>query len=160
MAQISATELFRFENFNPKLIGMTVGNNRAVSHTVTAHTDKDGVTRVTAKSITGSLHGHPVFELRKLGTTDLNDERYSLTIDTCGYMTSTTRSAMQDFLRASGLNASVSIAGGELQVSLIFKDTGGRHQLRTHAAKDGHQRAFAYLSKKCWAEFNTLHTLA
>lgn len=73
---------------------ITVGNNRQAEVT-------NGTTRCY-------LHGHNVATFRADGRVEL---------DTCGYMTSTTRQAMNDFLHAMGLHAGVSFAGGNVTVT-------------------------------------------
>ncbi|MCJ8334776.1 MAG: hypothetical protein MJH10_11090, partial [Epibacterium sp.] len=83
MAKISATEFFRFENFDPEIIGKRVGHNRTVSH----------ARRERGRTIIGSLHGHPVFELCELAE---KPGHYEVRFDTCGWTTVTTRQAMTD----------------------------------------------------------------
>lgn len=156
MAQIESTELFRFENFDATIAGKTVGNNRTVTHRHNTVTADDGVTRKDCLEIVGALHGHPVFRMRKFNPKDAEtwSTTHSLRLDTCGYLTTTTRAAMDDFLRAAGLRSKVSIAGSELNCWLFFKD-GGSHKLRTNG-----QCITVALSDKDMAEFQTIHALA
>lgn len=145
MARIEQTELFRFENFDTNIHGKTVGHNRTVSHARTAR----GMT------IIGALHGHAIFELTLERDREApQNDRYRLRLDHCGYPTRTTRAAMADFLRAAGIRGAVSMAGGELNAWLSFKD-GSWHKLRS-----GGSIIVCTLTPKDWAEFSDLKELA
>lgn len=73
---------------------ITVGNNRQAEVT-------NGTTRCY-------LHGHNVATFHADGRVEL---------DTCGYLTTTTRQAMNDFLRAMRLQAHVSFARGDITIT-------------------------------------------
>lgn len=155
MAKINATELFRFENFDPETTqGKVVGNNRTVTHRVRYKTDDGGVTRKSCKEIIGSLHGHPVFTLRKRYNPDFDDIEYVLKLDNCGHATRTTRDAIDEFMTAAGFKAGVSMAGGELSCNLFFKDGG------SHLLKSGGSIIVTGLTQKDWDAFNTICELA
>lgn len=112
MAQISATELFRFENFNPEIAGKVVGHNRTVGH----------VARPGSRMITGSLHGNIVFTLTRFDILKDGDPEYYLRLSTAGHPTPTTRQAIKDFLEAAGFRAEVSMAKKALAVWVFYKD--------------------------------------
>jgi hypothetical protein len=77
---------------------LRVGNNRTVS-------------RIDGATFAGQLHGHAVFRV----TVDMTGgPGATITLDPCGYLTPTTRSAMIDFARAFGVRLSLSIARGVL----------------------------------------------
>lgn len=107
MANITNAQLFSFRNFAAGTM-ITCGNNRIVAHTLT----DDGARRITA-----SLHGHTVFTLR-----ERPDNLATLDVDHCGYMTSTTIAAINDFLGAADIRARASRAGGTF--SLYSRDIG------------------------------------
>lgn len=123
MAKINHPHLFTFDHFESGT-RKTVGNNRQVSHSQQGWED----------IITGTLHGHAIFTLKRFRQGTMHTpsfvEFYTLTLNTCGYATTTTRAAMADFLKAAGIRAGVSMAGGELNVKLMFDD-GGSSPLRT-----------------------------
>lgn len=78
---------------------VTVGNNRTIAV-------NDGV-------FCGFLHGNEIFQVEL----DENDPHAALVcLDHCGYMTSTTIRAMNDFLEYFGLRAKASIKKGNLVV--------------------------------------------
>lgn len=122
MAKLTQPELLRIENFDPRITGRRVGNNRMVTHRIAYHTETrdngEEVTLAFADEIVGSLHGHEVFRLRKLRKPEGGRRAYELRLDTCGFQTATTRTAMADFLRAAGLRVTVSMAGKQLQACL------------------------------------------
>lgn len=99
MAIISKPHLFRLSSFNADKYGegVKVGNNRTVEHLVI-----DGV-----RTIVGRLHGHAIFILE-----DWDKGLERVTLDHRGYMTTTTREAMKDFLRAAQIDGAVSFANG------------------------------------------------
>jgi len=142
MAKIEHTELFRFENFDPSIVGKKVGNNRTVSHVLSANREGG-----EDRTIIGSLHGHPVFTLYK------KEGGYTLRLDTCGYTTVTTRAAMADFTRAAGLRIGVSIAGGELSAAL-FHPVGGQELLPSGGSIIRYD-----MSAEEWAHFTDLREL-
>jgi hypothetical protein len=109
MAIISNAHLFAFAFFKAGT-DKAVGNNRRVLHVAGEHSDK----------IIGTLHGHPVFCLSR----HKEGGKYTLTLDTCGYLTTTTVAAIKDFLFAAGLCGRVSRAGGEFKAALLID--GGR----------------------------------
>jgi hypothetical protein len=77
---------------------MTIGNNRTL-------------TRINRAKWVGALHGHPIFTIicdMGVGT----DGSCRITLNTCGYMTPTTRDAMSDFCEAFGVVVGVSFAKG------------------------------------------------
>jgi hypothetical protein len=78
----------------------TIGNNRTLSR--------------EAGSIIGRLHGHAIFTYRPAG-----DLQPTVLFNTCGYATTTTRAAMQDFAESVlGRQCRVSFAGGGFNVTL------------------------------------------
>jgi hypothetical protein len=81
----------------------TVGNNRQVRRYTADHTNK--------MRVACYLHGHNIatFEC-------INANRVEVFLTTCGFMTSTTRRAMNDFLREMGIKGRVSFAGGKMTV--------------------------------------------
>ena len=102
MANLKTTEHFDFANFAPDTVE-TIGNNRQVTHLFSPSGNQ---------MITGRLHGHTVFTLRKMGISGRPDLAF-LCLDNCGYMTATTVSAVNDFLDAANINARVSRAKGD-----------------------------------------------
>lgn len=104
MAQLKNThKIFDMQNG----ASMTIGNNRVLA-------------RVNRATWVGSLHGHPIFKIIcDMGAETDGDCRIKL--DTCGYMTPTTRDAMSDFCKAFGVSVGVSFAKGVFTVR-----TGGR----------------------------------
>ena len=109
MAMLKNTDTaFTFEPSEKHPIGsmLTVGNNRQVER-------KDETTLICR------LHGHPVL------TVELMKELgggYVLMFEAnhCGYVTSTTRNAITDFLREFGYRGSASIAGGDLSIGCLL----------------------------------------
>ena len=76
----------------------TVGNNRTLTR--------------TSEGLVGMLHGHPVATFTE--TSDSEGRLIQITLDPCGYETTTTRQAMQDFVEAiTGVRCGVSFAKGE-----------------------------------------------
>lgn len=55
------------------------------------------------------LHGHQIATFDRL-----SDTHCEVMLSTCGYMTSTTRRAMNDFIDAMGIKGRVSFAGGTM----------------------------------------------
>lgn len=106
MANLKNTQYF---TMNPTAWGkkldtlVTVGNNRQIR--LAEHEGR--------LMLTGYLHGSPVatFELVKGGL--------EIFLNPCGYLTVTTRAAMQDFARAMGMRGGVSISKGVLSASWI-----------------------------------------
>ncbi len=86
---------------------VTVGNNRII-------------TRVNRAKFTGSLHGHPIFKIICDMSGESGDCR--ITLNTCGFMTVTTRAAMNDFCRAFGVSVGVSFAQGVFSARHDGKD--------------------------------------
>lgn len=79
---------------------VTIGNNRQVQHT------PDG-------EVVFRLHGHPIVRIADR----------AVTLDTHGYATSTTRSAMQDFVEAAtGAPFAASFAKGGFAVRYAGRD--------------------------------------
>lgn len=76
---------------------VTVGHNRTVT--------QDEPNRFTCR-----LHGHPVARVVTHGRAGTA----SVTLDSCGWLTTTTVAAMRDFMHAFGLVVSPSRAGGVL----------------------------------------------
>lgn len=109
MAIIKNPELFRFDAFDPSICGKPVGNNRTVTHAG----DPD------MRHIEAALHGHKVFAFSRYTPKGWRAYKTLLTLDHCGYPTSTTRQAMCDFLAAAGLRGSVSFAGGKFSVRVF-----------------------------------------
>ena len=70
------------------------------------------------------LHGHAVAHIRPMGSSGI----CRVMLDDCGYPTTTTRQAMQDFARAFGCTLSVSFAKGGMTAR--FKDAAGTHRDR------------------------------
>lgn len=86
-------------NFAQRRTGR-VGNNRTVEF------GHDG-------TCVCRLHGHPVVQFHA------TDTSLTMTVDTCGYSTATTRQAMRDFIEAyTGYPTNVSLAKGRLTVSV------------------------------------------
>jgi hypothetical protein len=83
---------------------VTVGNNRTVTRGAGAGTNES---RFTCR-----LHGHPVAVITCKGASGVA----YVTLDSCGFLTVTTVSAMKDFLALFGISAGVSRAGGRLSV--------------------------------------------
>lgn len=93
MAKLKNTYAFR-QSTNGKLV--TVGNNRQVMN--------DG------KFVRCYLHGHEIV------TVDFENQK--LKLDTCGYMTVTTRAAMNDFCGQMPVNVNhISFAGQKFNVT-------------------------------------------
>jgi hypothetical protein len=86
----------------PEGQAVTVGNNRTV-------TRKDGAGESYFEC---RLHGHPVAVIACKGASGVA----YVTLDSCGFLTVTTVSAMKDFLALFGISAGVSRAGGKLSV--------------------------------------------
>ena len=86
---------------------ITVGNNRTI-------------TRENRATFTGCLHGHPVFKIVCDMSGESGDCR--VTLNTCGYMTVTMRSAMNDFCSAFGVSVGVSFAKGVFSARYNGKD--------------------------------------
>jgi hypothetical protein len=78
-----------------------VGHNR----TVILLTDAFGETRIVCR-----LHGHAIVTIRRKP----GSWQALVDLDTCGYLTTTTISAMNDFLKAFDIAATASCAGGVL----------------------------------------------
>lgn len=76
---------------------VTIGHNRTVT--------QDEPNRFTCR-----LHGHPVARV----VNHSNAGTASVTLDSCGWLTTTTVAAMNDFMRAFGIHGSASRAGGVL----------------------------------------------
>lgn len=90
---------------------VTVGHNRTIEHVGQGQHDC-------------RLHGH------RIAVITLTPEGIAkVTLDTCGYMTNTTRSAMNDFLQAFRIKAAVSFAKGTFSVR--YADTDGDRQTFT-----------------------------
>lgn len=115
MAKIRHPHLFRFEHFESGKRA-TVGNNRTVEHE-----QRETASGLPVRVIKGRLHGHCIFHVEtyplRSGAVVLQ-----ITLDTHGYQTSTTRAAMEDFLKAAGIRAGVSLARGELRVWFVHDD--------------------------------------
>lgn len=80
----------------------TVGNNR--------------VFRRDKNTITGYLHMHPIVVL------SMDDEgTWNITLNPCGWRTTTTRAAMKDFLQALGIKAGISFAKGSFSARLFLE---------------------------------------
>lgn len=120
MAKLKNIETaFTFEETEAHPIGsmMTVGNNRQVER-------KDNNTLICR------LHGHPVLTvelMKELGGGFV----LMLTANDCGYVTSTTRQAITDFLQVFGYRGSASIAGGVLHMG--YHDGWGKDRTETIA---------------------------
>ena len=95
---------------------VTIGNNRTVSRV-------NGGWRCM-------LHGNGIAFVSMSGGCEI----LHMTLSDCGYLTPTTRDAMQDFARAFGAALSVSIAGGVL--TYRFKNGAGAWQERKAASGD------------------------
>lgn len=94
MAQLKNLDrIFDLANGN----NLTVGNNRVIS-------------RVNRAQFVGLLYDNPVFSI----TLDSSGESGNcrITLNTCGFMTVTTRAAMVDFCQAFGVTVGVSFAKG------------------------------------------------
>lgn len=78
---------------------VTVGHNRTI-------------TQEESGRFTCRLHGHPVAVIVTHGSAGTA----SVTLDSCGWLTTTTIAAMRDFLHAFGIHGSASRAGGVLSV--------------------------------------------
>jgi hypothetical protein len=102
MAQLKNAQLFSFNSFDASVKGKPVGNNRTVTHVQCEH----------ERQIIGSLHGHAIMWLA-LGD---GEDKPRVYLDTCGYLTTTTIAAMNDFLNAAQLQIRASRAGGSLSV--------------------------------------------
>lgn len=103
MAKMTNLGKFEFDpHGNPDKFH-TVGHNRTVRHYISPIENK---LRVACY-----LHGNNIVTFDRL-----SDNRVEVYLSTCGYMTQTTRRAMNDFLSAFGLKARVSFAGGKMSV--------------------------------------------
>lgn len=85
-----------------------VGHNRTVERV-----ESDGVVAYVFR-----LHGHAVATLRTF-----SDGGVALFLDSCGYLTVTTRQAMKDALSLFGLRGGVSMAGGKLSADIFRYST-------------------------------------
>ena len=85
--------------FGPRWTQVTVGHNRTIEHV------GDGLHNCY-------LHGHIVARVH------CTTSGYAkVTLDTCDYRTTTTRSAMNDFMGAFGVKSGVSFAKGSFSVT-------------------------------------------
>lgn len=116
MARITNRERF---NFNTDELNehrfIKVGNNREIRkywHEVSGN-----------PRVAGYLHRNNIICIEKVAP-----DRVEVYLTTCGYMTTTTRSAMNDFLKAMGLKARVSFAGGVMSVRYDDKYTTKRKE--------------------------------
>ena len=104
-----------------EFVQITVGNNRTIEH--------------IGKGVhLCRLHGHIVARVESIPSGFAK-----VGLDTCGYMTPTTRQAMGDFMRAFGIVAGVSVAKGVLSVG--WMDVGDQW-----IEKDSHANNNSYVS--------------
>jgi hypothetical protein len=99
MAKLNHTELFTLDraawhNRGGRII---VGNNRTLEYTA-------------GGDLVFRLHGSVIAQMF------IKNERRRVLLDTCGYLTTTTISAMNDFLNAIGSNCRASRAKGHFTV--------------------------------------------
>ena len=104
---------------------VTVGNNRTI-----AYQSKDNV-------FSCFLHGH---EIAQFQPAEGDDRVMKVCLDHCGYMTTTTRNAMHDFMEYFGVDARVSFAKGNFSVKYTAAD------MRTYTETDA-QSPFTFYSK-------------
>ena len=102
MAQMKKMTLAEIKDKAP----VTVGHNRTIS--------------VWKGVFCCFLHGH---EIAQFGFDPNDDKVVKVTLDHHGYMTTTTRNAMKDFMKYFGVDGSVSFAKGKFAVRYRGVDT-------------------------------------
>lgn len=143
MAQLKNTHVFTFRDVVNNGALVTVGNNRQARTERETLATGDEVRRVCCY-----LHGYNVATFsqhwyKAPGGFDHDPRAVFVELDTCGFMTTTTRAAMKDFLDAMRVSGSASVARGELSARYMGMDAQyhdiGDKQARTylefHAAR-------------------------
>lgn len=122
MAQLKNTHVFTFcdEVNNGALV--TVGNNRLARTERETLPNGDEVRRVRCY-----LHGHNVATFSQTwykapGGFDHDPRAVDVELDACGYLTTTTRAAMNDFIGAMRVSGSASVARQELSARYMGLD--------------------------------------